>query len=376
MADPAELPEPDRIEGAPHPRETLRLIGHDAAEQAFLDVYNSGRLHHGWLITGARGVGKATLAWRIARFLLATPPVDDNDMFGAPPTPDTLDIPEDHPVMRRSMALSEPNLYLLRRGPNEKGDKLANEILVKEVRKLKGFFAMSSADGGRRVVIIDAADEMNTNAANAILKLLEEPPANTILLLICHQPARLLPTIRSRCRELRLSPMSPSDVSEALAVAGADLAAQDADALGELAVGSVGDALRLINQDGLTLYQALIRIMATLPDLDRPSALNLAQSLAARGQEEKLALLFHLVDFALNRLARTGLGTPPARFASPEEQQVLTKLSPDPAAARAWATLAQEAGDRARHGLAVNVDPASIVFDLFLQMRETAARLR
>ena len=376
MAEPAELPEPDRIEGAPHPRETLRLIGHDAAEKAFLDVYNSGRLHHGWLITGARGVGKATLAWRIARFLLATPPVDDNDMFGAPPAPDTLDIAEDHPVMRRSMALSEPNLYLLRRGPNEKGDKLANEILVKEVRKLKGFFAMSSADGGRRVVIIDAADEMNTNAANAILKLLEEPPDNTIMLLICHQPARLLPTIRSRCRELRLSPMSPADVSEALAGAGADLAEQNSDALGELAVGSVGDALRLINQDGLTLYQALIRIMASLPDLDRPSALNLAQSLAARGQEEKLALLFHLVDFALNRLARTGLGTPPARFTSPEEQQVLTKLSPNPTAARAWATLAQEAGDRARHGLAVNVDPASIVFDLFLQMRETAARLR
>lgn len=376
MAEPVDLPEPDRVEGAPHPRETLRLIGHDDAERGFLDVYNSGRLHHGWLITGPRGVGKATFAWRIARFLLATPPADDNDMFGAPPAPETLDIPEDHPVMRRSMALSDPNLYLLRRGPNEKGDKLANEILVKEVRKLKGFFSMSSADGGRRVVIIDAADEMNTNAANAILKLLEEPPANTIMLLICHQPARLLPTIRSRCRELRLSPLSPADMSTALGGTGADMSPEDADALAELAGGSVGDALRLIHQDGLFLYQMLMRIMATMPDLDRPAALNLAQSLAVRGQEEKLGLIFKLVDLAMVRLARTGLGTPPARFASSDEQAVLTRLSPHSVAAREWATLAQEAGDRARHGLSVNVDPASIVFDMFMQMRETAAKLR
>ena len=113
----ADFPEPDRVEGAPHPRETLHLIGHEAAQDEFLSVFNAGRLHHGWLITGPRGVGKATLAWRLARFLLATPE-DDGGMF-APPPPTSLDIAPDHPVARRLAALSEPRCYLLRRGLNE-----------------------------------------------------------------------------------------------------------------------------------------------------------------------------------------------------------------------------------------------------------------
>ena len=108
-----DIPEPDRTEGAPHPRATAHLIGHAEAEAAFLAAYNHGRLHHGWLITGPRGVGKATLAWRLARFLLATPE-NDGGMF-APPPPESLDIPASHPVARRMLALSEPRLFLLRR---------------------------------------------------------------------------------------------------------------------------------------------------------------------------------------------------------------------------------------------------------------------
>ena len=189
MSD-ADLPEPDRIEGAPHPRDAPRVLGQAAAERAFLAAYNSGRLHHGWLITGPRGVGKATLAWAIARFLLATPAPDDGGLFGAPPPPASLVIDPEHPVARRMRALSEPGLFLLRRGPNDKGDKLAAEIRVGEVRRLSGFFQLSAADGGRRVVIVDAADEMNAQAANALLTMLEEPPARTTLLLISHQPSR------------------------------------------------------------------------------------------------------------------------------------------------------------------------------------------
>lgn len=127
--------------------------------------------------------------------------------------------------MRRSRAGSEPGLFALTRGPNDKGDRLAAEIRVDQVRKLKSFFSLSATDGGRRVVIVDAADEMNVNAANALLKLLEEPPARTVLLLVVHQPARLLPTIRSRCRELRLTPLGPEDMAAALDQAGAALAA-------------------------------------------------------------------------------------------------------------------------------------------------------
>ncbi|SEL94092.1 DNA polymerase III, delta prime subunit [Roseivivax marinus] len=370
-----DLPEPDRVEGAAHPRETLTLIGQEAAETAFLDAFGADRLHHGWLLTGPEGVGKATLAWRIARFLVAQPAGGAEDgLFGAPELPRTLALPEDHPVVRRSMVLSEPSIFLLRRGTNEKGDRRAAEILVGEVRALKRRMALSSADGGRRVIIVDAADEMNVSAANALLKLLEEPPANTVLLLVCHRPARLLPTIRSRCRELRLAPLSPAQMTEALADAAADLSPQEIEAVTELSAGSVGAALRLLNLNGLTLYGRLIEVLASLPDLDRPRALALSEAVAGRGREAELDLLLGLADIALSRLARAGVsGHPPERAAHPEEPRVIGRLAPDARAGRAWADIAQSASDRARRGRSVNIDTASLVFDMLTRMRETAA---
>ncbi|OZA07144.1 MAG: DNA polymerase III subunit delta', partial [Rhodobacterales bacterium 17-64-5] len=175
MAASDPLPDPDRLEGAPHPRETARVHGHAAAEAAILQAFNSGRLHHAWMLTGPKGIGKASLAWRIARFLLAAPDADGG-MF-APPPPATLDVATDHPVSRRMLQLAEPRHFLLRRGPNDKETALSQVIAVDDVRKMKSFFALSAADGGRRTAIIDALDDMNPASANALLKLLEEPPA-------------------------------------------------------------------------------------------------------------------------------------------------------------------------------------------------------
>ena len=266
-------PEPDRVEGAPHPRETRALCGQARAEAAFLDAHAGGRLHHAWLLTGPRGVGKATLAWRIARFLLTEPPAADGaGLFGdTPPAPTSLDVPEDHPALRRMEALAEPSLFLLRRAWDDKArpPRLKTVITVDEVRRLKGFFALSAADGGRRVVIVDAADEMNANAANALLKLLEEPPAGAVLLLVSHQPSRLLPTIRSRCRELRLETLGAEDMAAALAAAG-HAPGEEAEALAELAGGSVGEAVRLANLDGLAAYRSLVALFAGAPGIDRP----------------------------------------------------------------------------------------------------------
>jgi len=367
------LPEPDRIDGAPHPRETLTLFGQARAEADFLAAYSCGRLHSGWLITGPRGVGKATLAWKIAGFLLADKPDAGGGLFGeAPPPPDRLDLPRDHPDARLIASGAHPRLFVVRRPYDHKSGKLRSEITVDPVRDLKSFFHMSSADGGRRVVIVDAADELNRNAANAILKELEEPPADAVILMIAHQPSRLLPTIRSRCRELRLGPLSAPDMALALEQAGVEVEAPDS--LAALSGGSVGDAIRLINHDGLALYGELVQLFSGLPNVDRQAALTLAESCAGKGAEVRFPLVLDLVDLFLTRLARTGIAGEPNVQATPGEARLLVRLCPDTAAARRWAEVSQDLGARLRHGRAVNLDPAALILDMVFKIEATAHR--
>ncbi|WP_121064446.1 DNA polymerase III subunit delta' [Chachezhania antarctica] len=365
---------PDKVPGAPHPRETQRLFGQDEAEAAFLDAHGSGRMHHAWLITGPKGIGKATLAWRIARFLVATPEATgDDDMFGAPLPPESLDIPADHPVSRRILAGAEPGITSITRTLSDTG-RMRDVIVVDDVRKLSRYFGLSSADGGHRVVIVDAADEMNDSAANALLKMLEEPPKRATLLLIAHQPSRLLPTIRSRCRTLRLSPLAPDDLAAALEQAGAELPA-DPGALAALAGGSAGTALELLSGDGLGLYARLMAILNSLPSLDRQLALALAESAAARGAGAKFDLLLALLDIAMARLARTGAtGSAPRPEAAPGEAELMARLAPSPQKGRDWAEAAAHISARARHGRAVNLDPAALVLDTVFQLQATAQR--
>lgn len=373
MSDVLDLPEPDRIEGAPHPRETPRLIGQDRAERAFLDAHAAGRLHSGWLLTGPRGVGKATLAWRIAAFLLAQPAGRDDGLFDAPPAPGSLRVPPEHPDARLVRNGAHPRLYLVRRGPNDKGDRLSAEIRADVVRGMKRFVHMSAADGGRRAVIVDSADEMNVSAANSLLKELEEPPALTTMLLVSHQPSRLLPTIRSRCRELRLAPLAAPDMAAALEQAGIEVA--ETEALAELSAGSVGEAIRLARLDGLALYADLVKLLAGVPRIDRQAAIRLAESCAGRAAETRFGLALDLVDRLLARTARAGLFGAPAGQGAPGEARLLTRLAPDDRAARAWAALAQDLSERSRHGKAVNLDPASLILDMVLKIEKTAQRV-
>lgn len=373
MAVQVEIPEPDRIEDAPHPRNTQTLFGQDAAQHDFLEAYNRGRLHHAWLITGPRGVGKATLAWKIARFLLSQPVPDGGLLLGdTPPQPQNLDVPPDHPVARRLTALSEPGLYLCRRPWDAKAERLKQNITVDEVRNLKGFFGLSATDGGRRVVIVDAADEMNNAAANALLKILEEPPQKSTLLLISHQPMRLLPTIRSRCRVLKCQSLGADDLARALVGAGFE-PDEATGHLATLAGGSVGEAIRLMTHDGHKLYAALLRLVAGSPRMERPAAAALAESCTGKAGVARYDLTLGLINVLLHRLSLTGISGPPVPEGADGEAEILMRLSPSSAAALSWAKLAQQLADRSGHARAVNLDPASVILDMLLKIDQTAS---
>lgn len=342
MTDDA-IPEADRAGEAPHPRDTARLWGQGAAEAEVLEAWNTGRMHHGWLLTGLRGVGKATLAWRMARFLLTDPPA----------SADTLDAPPGHPALPLIRALSEPALMLIRREWDAKAKRLGTQIAVDTVRKLGGFFAMSAE--GRRVVIVDAADELNPNAANAILKLLEEPPARATLILVAHRPARLLPTIRSRCRVLRLAPLNDDDLAAAVTQAGGAAGAATA-----LAEGSVGGALALA-EGGAEAYGALLALVSH-GSMDRARARALADACAGRSAAARLDATMGAIDRLIHRLSRAGLLGPPEGVDA-EEAATLARLAPNDVASRGWAALGQQIADKAAHARAVNIDAAAIVWD-------------
>jgi DNA polymerase III subunit delta' len=367
-----DIPEPDALEGVRHPRHTPDLYGQQAAEQAFLTAYNTGRLHHGWLITGSRGIGKATLAWKIARFLLAQPQ-GENAPLMSPPAPQTLDIPADQPISRRVTALSESRLFLCRRPWDERNERLKQDITVDEVRKLKSFFNLTASDGGQRVVIVDSADEMNTNAANALLKILEEPPAKCTLLLVSHRPMRLLPTIRSRCRVLKCASLAPDDMRAALNSAGFT-ANDDAEDLTVLAAGSVGEAIRILSDEGLKIYNGLLALFGQPRRMDRQAAVSLAESCTGKNKA-RYDLTLRLIGILLHRLSITGASGPPRPEAASGEADILARLSPNANAARGWADLAQILQDRSQHARAVNLDPASVILDMLLKIDHVSGSL-
>jgi DNA polymerase-3 subunit delta' len=253
----------------PPPRATTTLFGHGDAEQTLLAAYKSGRMPHAWLIGGELGIGKATLAYRLARFVLSHPDPKAEPVQRAT----SLAVADDHPVARRLAAQAQGDLLVLERTLNDKG-KLRQDIAVDDIRRSVGFFGSTAGEGGWRIAIVDAVDELNRAGANALLKLIEEPPARSLILLVSHAPGRVLPTIRSRCRRLLLRPLDAADVARAVAAAtgrGADDA--DIKAASAAAEGSVARALAMLDGKALALRQRVQDLLDQLPEPD-PRALH------------------------------------------------------------------------------------------------------
>jgi len=283
------------------PRETTALFGHHVAEQALLDAYRGGRIAHAWLIGGAQGIGKATLAYRMARFVLAhRDPLADAVQGAA-----SLDLDPSHPVVRHVAAEAHGGLLTLERSVNDKG-VLRNVITVDESRETIGFFGSTAAVEGWRVCIVDTVDDLNASSANALLKVIEEPPQRSLFLLISNSPARVLPTIQSRCRKLMLRPLATADVIAA-AVAATDLAPGDpklADAAAA-SEGSVSRALTLLGGDALTLHQKTTALLDSLPNVD-PRALHALGEAIGGTDRATLAAFVDGVDRWIAQRLRAG----------------------------------------------------------------------
>lgn len=299
----------------PEPRANPRLLGQEEAESVLLRARESGRLPHAWLLSGPRGVGKATLAYRFARFLLAGGGTEEEGagLFGDTLPQSGLALPEDSPIFRRVAAGGEGDLLTLARGVNEKTGKPRSEIVVEDTRKAIGFLRMTSGAGGYRVLIVDAVDDMGISAANALLKVLEEPPEKAVLLLVSHAPGGLLPTIRSRCRKLRLPSLPEKVVVELLDDFAPELGAEDRLALARMSGGSIGHSLTLSRNGGLELYQEMVALLDGLPRLDIPRVYGFGDRLARDATGESFRTGGELLCGWLAELVRnggTGAGQP------------------------------------------------------------------
>jgi DNA polymerase III subunit delta' len=276
---------------SPPPRETNAMFGNGDAEQILLDSYKSGRIPHAWLIGGETGVGKATLAYRLARFVLAHPDPQSAEVQKAM----SLAVAPDHPVARRIAAQAQGDLLVLERTLNDKG-KLRQDIAVDDIRRSVSFFGSTAGEGGWRVAIVDAVDELNRFGANALLKVLEEPPERSLLLLVSHAPGRVLPTIRSRCRRLLLRPLEAADVARAIAAAtGRDADDEDIKNAAAAADGSVARAFALLDDRARALRQRVLDLIAQLPNPD-PRALHALGDALGGSEPQALTPFIDLVN--------------------------------------------------------------------------------
>ena len=313
----------DEATGPLPPRANPNFLGHGEAVARITAALSGDRLHHAWLIGGPRGVGKATLAFRIARRLLAGLP-DGGGLFGDAGV--DLAMSPDDPVFRRVAAGGHGDLLTIERPFLNDQGRETQDLNIAQARRIAPFLHRTAAEDGWRVVLLDDCHRMNNNSANAILKILEEPPRRTVLLLVCETPGALPPTIRSRCRRLDLGPLSDADVRSGVTAAIPDLADTDVDLLVSLASGSLGRALELAQGDALKVYRRLSSLLCELPHPDRVAITALAEEAGGRQGEALFDMVRSVVEDWLDRLVRAAAAPdrpPIARL--PDEAPALTR---------------------------------------------------
>ncbi len=344
--------EADRLEGTPHPRAATALIGHADHERDLLDAYRSGRLPHAIILGGPAGIGKATLAWRLAKFLLANPLPQTRAVSEA----ENLAVPADARSASQVVAMSHPDVALLRREMNEKTKRLYTEIRADDVRKVIGLFQRAAGAGGYRIAIVDSAEDLNRSSANALLKLIEEPPPRSLFVLIAHRPGLVLPTIRSRARLIRMRGLAAPEITRVVATLGppwSDAPKADVAAAAVQAQGSVHDALRLLGGAGVELDAMVGRLLGRLPQVDWRDVHKLADQAAGRDGERAFEIAMTAIFDWL--AAQVRQGTAASGPAMPR------RLAPY---AEVWEKIAASA----RETDALNLDKRPLILSLFADL--------
>jgi DNA polymerase III subunit delta' len=364
-------PQLDAEPGTVAPRANPALVGHESAERELRRLDEAGRLPHAILLSGRRGIGKATLAFRLARFLLAKSAGSSADMFGDA-VESGLAIDPESGVFHRVASGGHADLLTVERAYDPRRRRLRSEIVVEDTRAIAGFFRLTAAEEGWRIVIVDGAEEMNRNAANALLKILEEPPRRALLLLVSHSPGRLLPTIRSRCRRLPLPALAPPVVMRLLRQYRPELAKPEAEAVAELAEGSIGRAIELADAGGLALYRSLLDLLSQIPRVDIAQLYAFVDKLARPEAEDTYRaaeeLLSQLLARMVARTARRQLGGDGLIAGEGEVMQRLTARA-DPAR---WAAL-RDRIDRDFVGTdQLNLDRKQTMLGAFFAIEEMA----
>ena len=288
----------DALDGFAPPHQQMAFFGHERAEQTLLDAWQSGKMHHAWLFTGPKGIGKATLAYRAARFIFN----EGNMSSGALIAADTLSIPEDSHSARLVANQGHPNLLTIERPFDPKTKRFKTEITVDEVRKTVRFFGSTAGENTWRVCIVDPADDLNGNAANALLKILEEPPVRTVFFLISHAPGRLLPTIRSRCRRLTMEPLRKAPLKAAIRALEIAEEAETIERLAQICGGSPRHAAELTSNDGLILVHAFERLLTKPFKPDYESLNAFGDLVAQRGKDQYFTNFIDLTHRYLSQL--------------------------------------------------------------------------
>ena len=363
----------DKIAGAPHPMLANEIIGHSSQKLSFLSSFASNRLHQCWLLAGDMGIGKASFAWLIAKFLLTTKyqPADLKIDLNETNINSILE-PQSGNTLNRIISGSEQRVYIVRRGYNEKRKTFFKNISIEDVRKLQSYCSLSIADGGKRIIIIDTADDLNKSSSNALLKLLEEPPKNTIFLLISHQPNLLVPTLKSRCQKLSFSNLDQTDLGAVLKAIGCKIERSDEVSLSILSKGSAGAACRLINSNCINLYSDILNISSSLPNLNTNKILQLSQNYFAKAKPGEFEIFLEMMQHFFSRLCKTGaMQKPLLPSVTENEAKIMRNLCPNLKSAHLWSEAANITLAKLNKGYLLNIDIESLILDAFIYLEKS-----